>query len=34
MEIQTQKKARRSFGKPYDCLKPWSEDCGVKCDDL
>jgi len=33
METQTQKQARRSFGKPYDCLKPWPEDCGVQCGD-
>ncbi len=25
------KKARRSFGKEYDCKKDWPEDCGVQC---
>lgn len=25
------KQARQSFGKPWDCLKPWPADCFVQC---
>lgn len=27
------KKARRGFDKPYDCQKPWPDDCTVQCGD-
>ena len=29
--VPTKKQAQRSFGKPYDCIQPWPEDCGVQC---
>ena len=28
------KKAKKSFGKPYDCKKDWPDDCFVQCGDL
>ena len=27
------KTARRSFGKPWECQKPWPDDCFVQCGD-
>lgn len=27
------KLARRSFNNPYECLKPWPEECGVQAGD-
>lgn len=30
-EKVTQRMARRSFGEPYSCKKPWPSDCFVQC---
>jgi hypothetical protein len=31
LKTSSMKKARKSFGDPYDCQKEWPEDCGVQC---
>jgi hypothetical protein len=33
LKTSSMKKARKSFGDPYDCQKEWPEDCGVQCGD-